>query len=369
LTHFFESRWFNEVGIILSPFAAISTEAVIADNKLLPNENKKFLQEGNKMLFLLVWLMVSISPKSEIKFNEETVPKDKIDQVESALNIFVAKVESWDDGLAKFAGLMSKFLRCSPSQGLELLQAASHQARLLQNLDFPEFSSKLFIEIGNAFISIKRYEKAFILFDEVIKIYPRNYASWNRAGASLDYLERYEEALNYFQEAINIDPNKPLAWVNMGVSLGHLKRDKEALTYVKKAIDIAPEQGVVWNLQGICLTRIEQYEDAMQSFDRAIELDTEEKGYLLNKGILLAWMRKYQEGIDLCISVLEDIKYYVKALYGLACCYSLKNNIEEAVSYLEQAITQEPEEIKKRAQKDPEFDGIREDSRFQSLIH
>ncbi len=56
------------------------------------------------------------------------------------------------------------------------------------------------------------------------------------------------------------------------------------------------------------------------------------------------------------------------ALYNKACCSALMGKIDEAVKLLHQALQINPQEYQKLAQEDPDFDGIRHDERFQSLL-
>ncbi|MFO0195064.1 MAG: TPR end-of-group domain-containing protein, partial [Pseudanabaena sp.] len=71
---------------------------------------------------------------------------------------------------------------------------------------------------------------------------------------------------------------------------------------------------------------------------------------------------------EACDGILQTNPNHVDALYGKACCYALQKDIDESIKYLAIAIDQEPDETKKRANKDPEFDGIRDNARFQKLV-
>ena len=116
------------------------------------------------------------------------------------------------------------------------------------------------------------------------------------------------------------------------------------------------------------MTRIGQYDKALTDFNRAIELEPNDLQSQINRCVLFAWMEKYAEGIELCDGILQNNPNHVDALYGKACCYALQKNIDDSIKYLTLAIAQEADETKKRANRDPEFDGIRDDNRFQELV-
>jgi tetratricopeptide (TPR) repeat protein len=80
-------------------------------------------------------------------------------------------------------------------------------------------------------------------------------------------------------------------------------------------------------------------------------------------------MGQHQQGIESCDVVLKNHPNNPDAFYGKSCCYALQGNIEQAIEYLKLADTQKRNHYKKRAKKEPEFNGIREDSRFQELLN
>ncbi|BAZ70092.1 TPR repeat-containing protein [Fischerella sp. NIES-4106] len=78
-------------------------------------------------------------------------------------------------------------------------------------------------------------------------------------------------------------------------------------------------------------------------------------------------MGRYEEAIasyDQAVEIKPDDH---QAWYNKACCYALQRNIEQAIEYLREAINLNPE-YREMAKTDSDFDGIREDERFQELI-
>ncbi|NET71052.1 MAG: tetratricopeptide repeat protein [Sphaerospermopsis sp. SIO1G2] len=58
-----------------------------------------------------------------------------------------------------------------------------------------------------------------------------------------------------------------------------------------------------------------------------------------------------------------------QAWYNKACIYALQSKIELAIENLQTAINLHPDEYREMAKTDSDFDGIREDERFQVLIY
>ena len=57
-----------------------------------------------------------------------------------------------------------------------------------------------------------------------------------------------------------------------------------------------------------------------------------------------------------------------EAWYNKACSYAIQGNIEQSLENLQKAINLNPDEYRKMAKTDSDFDAIREDERFQALI-
>jgi tetratricopeptide (TPR) repeat protein len=149
-------------------------------------------------------------------------------------------------------------------------------------------------------------------------------------------LGRYEEAIASFDKATELKPDYHKAWYNRGnslvmVNLGQLE---EALTSFDKATELKPDYHEAWNSLGYVLLKSGRLDEAITSFDKALEFEP-------NK---------------------------VEAFYNKACCYAMLGNIEQALLNLQQAINLSPDQCRKIAKIQPDFDGIREDYRFQALI-
>ena len=438
LNYFFASRYFGQIDIVMTPFNAISAEVELEKNYLLPDENKKFLQDI-KILLPFGWFAI-ISPPNryEIKINEAILSQSLIDKIETTFIKYLDQVEYWDDGLGKLSGLKCKFLRSHQNEKIRLLKKAQYQAELLEATSDSEFTSNLFREVGDFFYGLNQYKETINCYDQVIRLNPSSSEAYNNRGIALDNLEKYEDAITNYNRAIDLNPSSSEAWNNRGFALANLEKYKDAITSYNRAIDLNPTLFEAWNNRGIALdnlekyedavtnykqaiklkfdylpawinrgftlvtnlekyveaiadfnqaielksdclpacvglgiaqTRIGKYDDALDSFNRALEIDPNELKTKICLGVLSAWMGQHQQGIESCDVVLKNHPNNPDAFYGKSCCYALQGNIEQAIEYLKLADTQKRNHYKKRAKKEPEFNGIREDSRFQELLN
>lgn len=126
---------------------------------------------------------------------------------------------------------------------------------LITNITFSQESSdyKLYsfiiagifttITIWSTFNAIQMsniYLKEIAVYNEKLKIDPKNPKLLNNKGTALADLREYHDAIEYFDKVIEIDPNDAAAWHNKGVVLDKLRKHQEALKYYDKALILDP---------------------------------------------------------------------------------------------------------------------------------
>ena len=121
--------------------------------------------------------------------------------------------------------------------------------------------------------------------------------------------------------------------------------------------------------QGRLLYAAEEYEASLKIFDKAIEIKPDYHQAWYNRGIALRQLGRLEQAIASYDKAIEIKPDKHEAWYNKACCYALQNNIEQAIENLQKAINLNPEEYREMAKTDSDFDAIRNDDKFQALIH
>ncbi|KAM3110841.1 tetratricopeptide repeat protein [Phormidesmis sp. 146-33] len=181
---------------------------------------------------------------------------------------------------------------------------------------------------------VERYKEAITSYDQALKYKPDNDAAWNNRGNALGKLQRHEEAIASYDQALKYKPDDDAAWYNRGIALGNLQRHEEAIASYDEALKYKPDRHTAWGSRGIALAALERYEEALASYNKVLEIKPDDS---------YGWYKK-------------------------ACCYGLQGQVELAVATLKQAIDLDPEH-REMAKTDADFDGIREDDRFQALLN
>ena len=216
---------------------------------------------------------------------------------------------------------------------------------------------------------VGRFEETIASYDQAVKIKPDFHEAWNYRGSVLYEFDRYEQAINSYDKALEIQPDDHDAWYMRGWALYSLEQYEQAINSYDKALEIQPDDYDAWYIRGDALHKLGRYEEAIASYDKVLQIqpDNNEAWYL--RGLALHDLEQYEQAIASYDQVLAIKPNDTSAFYNKACCYALQNNIDQAIENLQQAIKLSPEEYREMAKTDSDFDKIREDERFQALIH
>jgi tetratricopeptide (TPR) repeat protein len=83
------------------------------------------------------------------------------------------------------------------------------------------------------FFADKRYERAAVLYAQLLAFSPNDGEIHNNLGLTLHYLGRSDEALERLNEGASVDPENQRIWLTLGYvnsQLGHTEQARTALT-------------------------------------------------------------------------------------------------------------------------------------------
>ncbi|BAY19630.1 tetratricopeptide TPR_2 [Anabaenopsis circularis NIES-21] len=339
--HLFASRYMKQLEVVMIPFAAVVTELAVENYRVLPDSTEKFLK-SIKLGFIFSWVMLANDP-SEYEINYENGTGPSKEEIEAALRPCLTQVDFLKDGLGKYAGFFYKSLRIHPSQQKDLLVRAIQQAELISTNTHPEFSSRLFSNIGNLLYELKEYKEALANYDKAIEIKDDLLEAWSNRGNVLDDLELYEEALASVDKAIALQNDYPQVWLNRGVMLGNLERYEEALASFDKAIALQNDYLKAWLNRGVMLGNLERYEEALASCDKAIEIQNDYLEALYYRASLLLSLKRYDEALSSLNKALNITPNEPGFLSDRSLNLSFLGLYDEALANIKEAIKLLPE--------------------------
>jgi tetratricopeptide (TPR) repeat protein len=369
LTCFFEGAYFKKPLIARSAFLAIASEAELKENKLLRGDIQNFLDSIEKTIVFGWWVIGMPGKYYSIDIHGEEDSSQVKSKIESGLNVCFREIQNLT-GLAKCLALISYSLRSYDdyTRALSLLNQTHAEIETLKNFDHTHFLSDIYFYLALAFSLIHLDEQALMSIDKSIETQSENSQYYALKSAILNFLERDEEALFSINKAIEIDPVHPNFYMIKSTVLIYLKRYKDALINCEEAINIASNVYLFYNKKGLILSLIEDYSAAINSCDSAIELGGNKPILLVNKGIVLSRAGEYSQAMKLFDRVIREHPENEEGYYGKACCYARQGDTERAIAALQKAIQIAPRRCCREARRNPDFDSLRNDQQFISLV-
>lgn len=368
LTSFFEGAYLKKPLIAKSAFFAIASEAELKENKLLREDIQKFLDSIEKTM-VFGWCVIGIPEKDySIDIQGEEDSSQVKSKIESGLKVCFREIQNLT-GLAKCLALISYSLRSyDDSRALSLLNQTHAEIETLKNFENTHFLSDIYFYLALAFYSINLDEQALISIDISIEIESEKSHYYARKSVILGNLEYYEEGLVSINKALKIDPVNSNYYPIKSTLLGRSKRYNEALISDEQAIKINSKNYFCYSNKGLSLSLIGDYPAAINSCDRAIELGGNKPILLVNKGIVFSRAGEYSQAMKLFDRVIREHPENEEGYYGKACCYARQGDTERAIAALQRAIQIAPRRCCREARWNPDFDSLRNDQQFISLV-
>ncbi|MCZ8119819.1 MAG: tetratricopeptide repeat protein [Microcystis sp. LE18-22.4A] len=220
---------------------------------------------------------------------------------------------------------------------------------------------------GFALGNLGRFEEAIASYDRALEFKPDYHGAWYNRGIALGHLGRFEQAIASYDRALEFKPDYHQAWDNRGSALDDLGRFEDAIASYDQALEIKPDDHEAWNNRGVALGNLGRFEQAIASYDQALEVKPDKHEAWTNRGVALGNLGRLEEAIASWDQAIKINSNYANAYYNKACCYGLQNNVELAIENLQRAINLDVE-YQDMAKTDKDFEQIRGDERFQSLL-
>jgi tetratricopeptide (TPR) repeat protein len=117
------------------------------------------------------------------------------------------------------------------------------------------------------------HEKALQYYHMSLKMNPNNDQAYNNAGNVFLMLGKYQDAYSCYQKAILINDKQAMAYHNLGVLFALNNKADQAIIYFKKSLAIMPDYSNAHISMGITLFSMGNIKDAIYHYNRALNLN------------------------------------------------------------------------------------------------
>lgn len=209
---------------------------------------------------------------------------------------------------------------------------------------WPEIS-KVYFELGFAFMKTKQTDSARTAFGRCIAINPGYSGAYLQLGNIAYENDENSTALSYFrkyEERVKKPSEDYLYWYRKGFVQNALKQYDSAKITLQKSLEWKKNYTNTYLELGYAATRLKQADEAIDYFNTAIQLDP--KSHIPYNGIgevyrdlkkdmdqAMSWYRK-------TLAINENER---KGNFGMGYCLNSKGLYTDAVTYLRRAIASE----------------------------
>jgi tetratricopeptide (TPR) repeat protein len=241
------------------------------------------------------------------------------------------------------------------------LQAQSSNAELVQispptiRRAPPPSATATLVELeerGDELRVEKDYLDALDYYRAVMAKNPNDSTVHNKAGIAELLMQRYKEAGKEFERAVHLDHKYADAVNNLGVIEYEEKKYGKAVKQYEKALKLRPDSASFYSNMGAAYFGKKEFEKATDAYSTAIELDPN----ILD--------RTSHNGISAQLPSPEDRARFD---YIIARLCAKRGDSDRSLQYLRRALEEGYKGID-NVYKDPEFAGLRNDTRFSELM-
>ena len=204
---------------------------------------------------------------------------------------------------------------------------------------------------ANAYYHLDKFQEASNTLDKALEIMPNDNDVLRLKIITLFSLKDFAGALFTLKKALNIIPNDEYCMGVLATVFSDIKVWDKAVEMSDKAINVAPHIAYNYVIKGNALIKLHDMEEAFNSFSKAIELEPN----ILDKTVFSLIREKF-------FKLKEDVKLYERAvrkedffivhnLKQLASRHKELGNYKEAIKYLNNALSINPDSVEATALK------------------
>jgi tetratricopeptide (TPR) repeat protein len=278
---------------------------------------------------------------------------------------------------------------------------ASMLAVIFGTFVWPKGKAVLYLMMSRKMLDNGKIDTAIEQAREAARIMPESSIIVHNLVEIYTEADMYEEAEKAVEDLIELSPESARAYVDLGVlrlKRGDLEGAKEA---AEKAQSISPDLDYNYYLFGIIAWDENDLDTARVNLKKAVEMNPRSYVFLYRLGALYRMQGELDQAIEelkkatelrpdyiaahdelaMCylekgflVHALAELKLVVnldpsdsRSMYNIACVYSLRNNTESALRWLERSIDNGYKDFE-FMNDDPDLDNIRNSPKYIELI-
>ena len=265
-------------------------------------------------------------------------------------------------GLADCYSLLSNWGFLPANEGYPKAKAAA-----LKAISLDDSLAEAYISLATIKSSYEwKWSEAEADFQKGLELNP-NYATGHLwYSFYLLLIGRNEEALKEVEKAQELDPLSLIINANRGYTLYVSRRYADAMTAIQKTLQLDPNFAIAYQYLTYIRIQEKEYSQAVESARRATLLAPDNLTFRADLASALAYNGQREEAQKMLADLLSGTEYITPV--DVAAVYISLDDKVNALRWLEEAYRTRSDPIT-YINNEPRFDPLRNDPRFQDLIH
>ena len=194
-------------------------------------------------------------------------------------------------------------------------------------------------ECSELYFELKRFDRAIIVFQEMIERFESDAETFLRVGQCLQFQGSYEASYAFLVDALELDHLNDEVYYHLGICFGKVDEWAKALKYFEKAIEIEDQREEYYAAAAEGYFATGQLGLADEYFNIAIDIVPEEVQFWTQYATFLLETGQSDKALELIDSASAFIDNSVLIYCRIACLFA-NGRKKEAIYYLGEALSE-----------------------------
>ena len=199
-------------------------------------------------------------------------------------------------------------------------------------------SDEAYNYLGLSYFKSKKFEEAFNMFDESIKLNPGNLEAYSNRGYLYLKSGDYNNAINDYSFVIEKEINSGLSYFYRGLAFLKSGRPEDAIRDLTTAISFKKDNQNIYYNRGLANFEIKKYKEATEDFSTAISINSNISQFYLKRGVAFYKDKHFEKAIDDYKKALEINPENFDANKELGLSYYKFYDYNNAIKFLSKAV-------------------------------
>jgi serine/threonine-protein kinase len=290
--------------------------------------------------------------------------------IKKGIGFFQKAIELDPNYAIAYSGMAEAFGFLASSTGGWLPDEAYPKAKAagLKALEIDEALGEAHCSLGFSSLlydwDFSEAERHFKLAIELSPNYPNAYDGY---GFYLKAVGRFEEAIRQCQKVQQLDPLSPFSHISLGYGYYFARQYENAILECRKALEMDKRSTFAYRNIGLAYLQQGEKEKAIGALSKAVEFSNGGLAFETYLGFAFGVAGEKKKAREILQRLDSSARRQYVSAYNFAMIYLGLDQIDETFTYLEKALG-ERSGVMPFLNVEPMVDGLRDDSRFRTLI-